>query len=242
MVLEGVMERRSTPPAATRVSSFAFVPLDDLETRAYRVLLVDDDPDSLTLMERTLLKASEFHPEVALAHDAKQALQILTERSFDMVIADQMMPEMNGIELLIEVREHYPDTLRTLITAYPSLGTVLRAVNLAQVHSYIEKPFDPRHLNRAVYEALLRRQEREHTMVVNARDVEEALSIIHGLERELPGKQDGSGVTFVFASPVDFNQFIFEMLQAKRSGIKDVHVFESRFHVTISIAPAIAAA
>lgn len=189
-------------------------------------------------MEHCLLKATDFQCDVSLAKDAEEAKHKLSSDRFDAVLADQMMPGENGIELLMHVREEYPETLRVLITAYSSLGAVLRAVNLAQVHSYIEKPFDPRHLNRAVYEALLRRQERERTRVINAKGVREALEMIQGLEKTLggtPQRSDGTGVTFVFDSPVDFNQFIFELLQAKTSAIKDVHVFEGRFHVTVVI-------
>ncbi len=233
------MDARSSPgTAATRVPSFAFVPLPQLENRRYHFLVVDDDESALHLIEHCLMKSAEFQCEVTLAKDASEAKSHLSSDRFDAVLADQVMPGENGIELLMDVREEYPETLRLLITAYSSLGAVLRAVNLAQVHSYIEKPFDPRHLNRAVYEALLRRQERERTQVVNPKGVEDALEMVQGLEETIgavPPKPDGSGVTFVFDSPVDFNQFIFELLQGKRSAIKDVHVFESRFHVTLSI-------
>ncbi len=233
------MQGGSTPPfSTTRVSSFAFVQLPQLEPRRYQLLAVDDDASALRLIEHCLLRAPDFQCDVSLAKDAEEAKQKLATDRFDAVLADQMMPGENGIELLMHVREEYPDTLRLLITAYSSLGAVLRAVNLAQVHSYIEKPFDPRHLSRAVYEALLRRQERERTRVINAKGVQEAMEMVQGLERALGGigqRPDGAGVTFVFDSPVDFNQFIFELLQARSSAIKDVHVFEGRFHVTIAI-------
>ncbi|MDE1820779.1 MAG: response regulator [Euryarchaeota archaeon] len=224
--------------AASRVSSFAFVQLPELEPRRYQVLVVDDDESALQLIEHCLKSATDFECEASLAKDAAEAKSKLSSDRFDAVLADQMMPGENGIELLMHVKEEYPQTLRILITAYSSLGAVLRAVNLAQVHSYIEKPFDPRHLNRAVYEALLRRQERQKTQVMNARSVEDALQMLQGLERALggaPTRPDGAGVTFTFDSPVDFNQFIFEILQAKASVIKDVHVFEGRFHVMVSI-------
>jgi response regulator RpfG family c-di-GMP phosphodiesterase len=229
------------PPSETRrVSSFAFVPLTELEHRTYKFLLVDDDPDSLMLLQRGLAHAKDFACENTLAHDAQEARKAMVGKTFDAVIADQVMPGQNGIDFLMEVREHSPETLRILITAYPSLGAVLRAVNLAQVHTYLEKPYDPRALNRALSEALLRRQERSRTEVFDVHNVGEAVEMLRGFESESKGAQSSGrpwGVTFSFDSSVDFNRFTFEVLQARASAIRDVHVFEGKFHVTLSVQP-----
>lgn len=230
----------SPPNEARRVSSFAFVPLSELEPKTYRFLLVDDDPDALRLLEHGLKHAKDFECELVLAKDAEEARHELDRSPFDAVLADQVMPGQNGIDLLMEVRERSPDTLRILITAYTSLGAVLRAVNLAQVHSYIEKPYDPRALNRALSEALLRRQERNRTQLIDAHGVGEAVEMLRAFEANVATASGGSprsGVTFSFDSPVEFNRFTFEVLQSKASAIKDVHVFEGRFHVTLAIQP-----
>jgi hypothetical protein len=95
-------------------------------------------------------------------------------------------------------------------------------------------------VGRTVYEALLRRQERSRTQVVHPATVEEALQLVHDFETRLAtGSHElvKPGVTLTFDSPVDFNRFIFEMTQAKASVIKDVHVFEGRYHVTVTIRP-----
>jgi response regulator RpfG family c-di-GMP phosphodiesterase len=201
---------------------------------------VDDDPDILNLLERTLVKAKEFKAQVLVAPDPKSAMKILERQPVDVVLSDQIMPEENGIAFLMDVKERFPETVRMLITAHTNAGAVLRAVNLAQVHGYIEKPFDPAEVNRRLHEALLRRQERIRTVVINVTRVEEALELVREFEAKMetaPPEVVKVGLTLAFESPVDFNRFTFEVIQSKTSRIGDVHVFEGRYHVTVTLRP-----
>ncbi len=207
----------------------------------YRILVVDDDEDIRTLLEHTLTHAQEFESEIALAEDARQGIAQLQKGPFDLVLSDQIMPEENGIAFLMEVKERWPQTLRMLITAHTNLGSVLRAVNLAQVHGYIEKPFDPLEVNRTIYEALARRQNRERSQVINVASVQDALKLVEDFSSRLSGTGPGVvrvGLTLAFESPVDFNRFTFELMQSRGHSIGDVHVFEGRYHVTVMLQPA----
>jgi response regulator RpfG family c-di-GMP phosphodiesterase len=212
----------------------------ELDPRTYRVLAVDDDPDILNLLKRTLVKAKEFKAEVLVAPDPRSAMAILERQPVDVVLSDQIMPEENGIAFLMDVKERFPETVRMLITAHTNVGAVLRAVNLAQVHGYIEKPFDPSEVNRRLHEALLRRQERVRTVVINVSRVEEALQVVREFESKVdqaPPEVVKVGLTLAFESPVDFNRFTFEVIQSRTSRIGDVHVFEGRYHVTVTLRP-----
>ncbi len=211
-----------------------------LDKRRYRILVVEDDPDILALLRLTLSKAKEFDSDVVLAPDARTAMDQLAKQPIDVVLSDQIMPNENGIAFLMEVKERYPETVRMLITAHTNVGAVLRAVNLAQVHGYIEKPFDPQEVNRRLHEALLRRQERVQGVVINVSRVEEALEVVREFEKRVasaPREVVKLGVTLAFESSVDFNRFTFEVLRSKTAQIGDVHVFEGRFHVTVTLRP-----
>jgi CheY-like chemotaxis protein len=213
-------------------------PLDDLERRPYQILVVDDDEDIRRLLAHTLARATEFEARVDVAADAAQALQLMGSKEYDVVLSDQIMPEENGISFLMTVKERYPSTIRMLITAHTNLGSVLRAVNLAQVHGYVEKPFDPGEVNAAIYEALLRRQRRERGPLIHVSQVREALKLVRDMEEHLSSRPPGVvrvGITVSFGSAQDFNRFTFEMMQSRYSTIGDVHVFEGRYHVTVNV-------
>jgi CheY-like chemotaxis protein len=229
-----------TTHQASPASSAGGHPTGSPGRERYRILVVDDDEDIRTLLEHTLTHAQEFDAEVALAEDARQGVAQLQKGTYDLVLSDQIMPEENGIAFLMEVKERWPQTLRMLITAHTNLGSVLRAVNLAQVHGYIEKPFDPLEVNRTIYEALARRQSRERAQVINVSSVQEALKLVEDFSSRLTGTSSGVvrvGLTLAFDSPVDFNRFTFELMQARGHSIGDVHVFEGRYHVTVLLQP-----
>ena len=101
------------------------------------VLYVDDVPVNLMLFKETFKK--DF--DITLTEFPKEALKILEEKEIQVVVSDQRMPEMTGIELLEIVAEKYPDIRRYLLTAYTDAETVIDAVNVGRVHGYIKKPF-----------------------------------------------------------------------------------------------------
>jgi CheY-like chemotaxis protein len=206
----------------------------------YRILIVDDDPDSLILLRQSLALAPEFLASVEEAKDAEEALRKLDMDRYDVVLSDQIMPGMNGIDLLMEVKERYPYILRILITAHTGLEVVLRAVNLAQVHAYIEKPIDPLEVSKTLMESMVRMQERQRNPHFNPSSVQDAIQLVRQVENHLvvKPKDPGSlGLDLVFDSPADFNRFTFEMLRSRGAVISDVHVFEGKFHVLVQVFP-----
>lgn len=113
------------------------------------VLIVDDEPDMLDFLQRVLRRRFEVHR----CSSAEIALEKLTERNFDVLITDQKMPKVSGIELLETAATDHPDMLRILISGYTELPTIQRAIEKCRIHNYILKPVDSRKLLSAVEKA-----------------------------------------------------------------------------------------
>jgi response regulator RpfG family c-di-GMP phosphodiesterase len=102
------------------------------------ILIVDDEEIVLVALRDTLM--SEGYRVVASPH-AIHALSVLKEQQFSVVISDQQMPMVSGLEFLAQVREIQPDATRILITAVLSLSTVIDAINKGEVYRFIVKPW-----------------------------------------------------------------------------------------------------
>ncbi len=102
-----------------------------------RILVVDDEESIREFLE-IMLKKEGY--EVTTAEDGARAKDILTKKSFDMVISDLQMPHVTGIELLKHVKESYPDTVFMLITAFGTTETAVDAMKMG-AYDYVTKPF-----------------------------------------------------------------------------------------------------
>lgn len=121
--------------------------IEGLNTRG--VLVVDDEPENLDVI-RALLE-EDFH--VYSAESGMQALEIAGRVNLDVVIADQRMPVMAGVELLGHLRSLKPDVARILLTAYGDMGVLTLAINHAGVFHYLKKPWQPEELQAVVVDA-----------------------------------------------------------------------------------------
>lgn len=102
------------------------------------ILVVDDEPVVLTALKVTLER--EGFPVVACTSPVK-ALSVLSERDFAVIISDQRMPEMMGLDFLIESRRTRPHASRILITAVLALPTIVDAINKGEIFRFIAKPW-----------------------------------------------------------------------------------------------------
>jgi DNA-binding NtrC family response regulator len=109
------------------------------EKRKHAVLLVDDEPDLLFSLNGLLRREFELHT----AQSAREALQILAQHPIDVVMTDQRMPEMTGVELLGEVKSRFPDTIRIVFTGYADIKAVVDGINKGELYRYVTKPWDP---------------------------------------------------------------------------------------------------
>jgi two-component system, NtrC family, response regulator HydG len=118
-----------------------------------RVLVVDDAPDTLELIERNLLSQGY---EVTTAGDARQALAVLGATPVDLLVTDVRMPGLSGMDLIREVRERHPGIEIVVITGYATVEGAVEALRTG-AWDYLAKPFTDEELFQAVARALARR-------------------------------------------------------------------------------------
>lgn len=117
-----------------------------------RVLVVDDEEDMLWMLQRNLNKGMS-DVQILAASSGEEALAILSDKSVNLVITDINMPGMNGLDLLIEVNNRYPDTGVIIMTAYPSNAYEREAMMSGSLR-FVEKPFDINDMRKIVKGAL----------------------------------------------------------------------------------------
>jgi response regulator RpfG family c-di-GMP phosphodiesterase len=115
----------------------------------HSVLLVDDEPEILFSLKGLLRR--EFN--LFTAESGKEALQILQDHPIHVVMTDQRMPEMTGVELMGRVRNEHPDAIRIVFTGYADIKAVIEAINNGGLFRYITKPWDPDDLIATLREA-----------------------------------------------------------------------------------------
>jgi len=128
-------------------------PASPSEAVPARILVVDDEEIVLVAL-RDLLRRQGY--EVATATGVLQALELLKRQAFTVVLTDQQMPTLTGLEFLAEVKRLQPDASRILITAVLGLNTVIDAINKAEIFRFVIKPWQREELLQAVHEAVER--------------------------------------------------------------------------------------
>ncbi|NNL65611.1 MAG: hybrid sensor histidine kinase/response regulator [Myxococcales bacterium] len=104
-----------------------------------RLLAVDDERQGVALLSRSLRRLGEVHP----ATSGEEAWALLEQQDFDLVVSDQRMPGMSGVELLARVAERDAHVGRILLTGYADVHATVDAINDGQVHAYLHKPCPP---------------------------------------------------------------------------------------------------
>ena len=112
------------------------------------ILVVDDDPGVLAAISRDLRARYGQDYRIVRAESGRQALEVLTElalraRPVALVASDQRMPEMTGVQMLTEARQHAPDAKFLLLTAYADTDAAIQAINDVGLDYYLMKPWDP---------------------------------------------------------------------------------------------------
>lgn len=105
----------------------------------YRLLLVDDEPNILASLRRVFQRENY---ELLFARNAEEALQILEKQPVELIMSDFMMPGMNGSELLRDVRERWPQTIRIMLTGHANTDAVMGSIKEGAVYRFILKPWN----------------------------------------------------------------------------------------------------
>lgn len=114
------------------------------------LLLLDDEPNILNALNR-LLRREGYR--ILTASSAQDAFDKLARQPVQVIMSDQRMPEMSGIDFFARVRQLYPDTLRILLTGYTDLDAITSAINVGAVHKFLTKPWDDDNLRDQIREA-----------------------------------------------------------------------------------------
>ncbi len=105
----------------------------------HSILIIDDEPDMLRLLKRTL--EPELNSTAVTAHSGSMALHLMEQNSFDLVLTDIKMPGIDGIELLKRIKEKQPEQTVILMTAHGNIDMVVHAMK-SGAYDFITKPFD----------------------------------------------------------------------------------------------------
>jgi PAS domain S-box-containing protein len=132
-----------------------------------RILIVDDEEAILETMNFTFMDLYDVLTTV----DPKKAISILEENQpVAVVITDQRMPGMTGVELLKEVYEKFPETVRIILTGFADSDATIKAINDGHIYGYINKPWEPDELK-----TIVRRASELHALAVENRRLVEDL-------------------------------------------------------------------
>ncbi len=164
-------------------------------SKRYKMLIVDDEKSNLKKLKRTF----KYDFEIYEALSGKEGFDILKREDIDIIIADQKMPDMTGIELLKKSIKLNPDIVRIVLTGYTDVEDLIDAINEGRVHRYITKPWNPDELkiivNQAIERMELVRENRrltEELKILNEKLREENLL----LKREVKEFYDDSNIIF----------------------------------------------
>lgn len=122
----------------------------DLDWRSFDVLVVDDEEDNLDAFRFAFRKSFSLH----YALGGQAALDLIERVDPAVIVSDQRMPGMNGIDFLKKAKERRPDTVGVLLTAYADLAVLIEAVNSGSVERYIQKPWDSKELTVILRQAI----------------------------------------------------------------------------------------
>ncbi len=117
--------------------------------RRHTILVVDDEPDVVQSVQDLL----RLDYRVIGMTRAGDALQAVKEQDIHIVMTDQRMPDMTGVQFLCRVRGDRPDAIRLLFTGYADIKAVIDAINQGSVYRYITKPWDPDELQTVIRQA-----------------------------------------------------------------------------------------
>jgi len=152
------------------------------------ILIVDDEPAVVQSISE-LLQLETAH-RVLGETSSLRALQLAKLNPIDLVISDFLMPEMDGIELLLEIRRLYTEATLILLTGYADKENAIRAINEVGIFHYMEKPWDNDDLLTIIRTGLDKRLEL-HRMHERTRELEARVRLLQQLNEDLQRRLTG---------------------------------------------------
>ncbi|WP_226389871.1 hybrid sensor histidine kinase/response regulator [Penaeicola halotolerans] len=113
------------------------------------ILYVDDEFNNLTAFKAGF----RLDYQVFTALNAKEGMEILDKEDIHIIVADQRMPEITGVQFFESIREKHPDPIRILLTGYSDINAVIDAINKGKIYHFIDKPWDQKEIKVAINNA-----------------------------------------------------------------------------------------
>ncbi len=120
-----------------------------MEDKAINVLYIDDEPNNINSFKASFRRTFN----VFTAESAEEGRKILDTETIHVILSDQRMPKMTGIEFFQSIIDTHPDPIRILITGYTDINAVIDAINLGQVYKYLSKPWNEEDIKNFIYKA-----------------------------------------------------------------------------------------
>jgi len=147
------------------------------------LLIVDDEPMILKAILR-ILRNDRY--VILTSENADEGLKLIESREVDLVISDQNMPGMSGVEFLRKVKADHPDTLTIMLTGQTDINVAMQAINDAGVYKFILKPWDDDDFKLTIRRALESKELMRERDTLKER-VQSRDAMLQQLEREHPG-------------------------------------------------------
>lgn len=137
------------------------------------ILYLDDEQENLNSFKAAFRRDFKIYTAI----NAEEAEKILDKEvsTISIILSDQRMPKVTGIEFFEKIKEKYPEMIRILVTGYSDINVVIDAINKSQVYKYIQKPWDVDYMRKLIEQAFevftLRRENKKLTedlLTVNA--------------------------------------------------------------------------
>ena len=152
------------------------------DLQRYPILVVDDEVDNLDAFRFNFKRVFQIYT----ASSGAEALELLKEHDVAVIVSDQRMPKMTGLEFLRAAQGVRPDAVGIILTAYTDQEVLIEAINLGQVYRYITKPWDSKEVKGVLTQAV----ERFHLRRENGRLQEQLAQYAGYLSREMHGEFD----------------------------------------------------
>jgi len=146
------------------------------------IVIVDDEEMVLTSLSSFLTLETSY--TVKTFTSAREALAFIVEESIDLVVSDYLMPEMDGISFLAEVKKIRPEVPRIILTGYADKENAIKAINNVGLFQYIEKPWDNDDIL-IIFRNGLEKQKLMKRLNQKIEEINAAYSELQGLQREI---------------------------------------------------------
>ena len=167
-------------------------------TRA-TVLFVDDEERVVNLLR--MIFRTQY--DVLVATSGAQALQMMKDRHVDVLVTDQRMPGMTGIELLAQAREFSPHTVRLLLTGYTDLAAIVGSVNEGEVFRFLNKPWDHHEIQSTLAAAVAAARSSVEASVVSVVNADQGVQVVEGAAGDATIEAESAHILLIDDNPRD---------------------------------------